>query len=90
MHAWDGGPREPEQSDWDEDGACHGRGKAELGFGGTIVSSDETPVVTCPEGVGESAADHADEETKEGATDHLKVKVVDIREDEREGLEKEV
>lgn len=90
MHTWDSGPREPEKSDRNQYCTGHSGREAKLGLGDAVILCNEPAVVSPPERVCEDAAYHTDEEPEKGAPDRLKVEMVDVREDEGEGLEEDV
>lgn len=90
MYTCDGGPREPEKPDRDQHSTSHRGGESELRLGNAVIVCNEPEVVSPPERVCEDAAHHAEEKPEESTPDHLEVKVVDVREDEGEGLEEDV
>lgn len=90
MHTFEGGPREPEESDRDQHSTSHRWGKSELRLGNAVIVCNEPEVVSPPERVCEDAAHHADEEPEKSTPNHLKIKMIDVRKDEGEGLEEDV
>lgn len=90
MHTFHSGPRKPEESDRNKYRTGNSGGEAELGLGDAVVVCNEPAVVSCPEWVRKDSTHHADEEPEESAPDHLKVEMVNVREDEGKGLKEDV
>lgn len=90
MHTCDGGPCKPEESNRNKDRTGHSGGEAELGLGKTVIIRYKSAVVSCPEWIREGSRYHADEKPEECAPNHLKVEVVNVREDKGESLKEDV
>lgn len=90
MHTFNGGPCEPEDSDRNKHRTGHSGGETELGLGDTVIIRYKSSVVSCPERICEGSGYHADKKPEECAPDHLKVEMVNVREDEGESLKEDV